>query len=63
MERIDACGERRVVQDVSRPSKEDVRKWLDDRRQRRQPLPEIAEIQRQLDWTCRLENNDVRERG
>ena len=33
-----------------RPTKQQVRQWLNDRRVHREPLPDIEQIQLQLGW-------------
>jgi len=38
------------MEKINRPTKEQVRQWLLDRRNGRKPLPDVEQIQRQLNW-------------
>lgn len=35
---------------VTRPTKEQVRRWMDERQRSSQPPPSLTEIRRQLGW-------------
>jgi hypothetical protein len=46
---------------ISRPSKEQIRRWLAERRVERAPLPDASQIRHALKWNTSLD--EVRESG
>lgn len=48
---------------VSRPSKHSVRAWMQQRQQRREPPPELAQVRRQLDWRMEPARSEQRAFG